>query len=235
MTSFASRKTSPSGIWAALFLTLILLLSACQTDDYETGDGQLSNLRVTFADTYSDSSARIASAMTDEGDTLVFAKPLEVKWAQTADSCFRALLYYNYNKVEKVYEAVTAHSVYVVTPINRKNAKDKPHDPLTFESAWLSQNRRYLNLGIYVKTGQTEDDARQRIGIACDTIIAHDDGSRTFHLQVLHEQNYVPEYYSVQTYMSIPLTRKPVNARQGDTLDVTINTYNGIIRRQLPF
>ena len=54
----------------------VLLLMACTSNDYDTGDGKMSHYRADFVDAYTNSNAAFVKAMTDDGDSLVFSAPL---------------------------------------------------------------------------------------------------------------------------------------------------------------
>ena len=102
-------------------------------------------------------------------------------------------------------------------------------DPLTLESIWISKNKRYLNASVYLKVGSTDDEeAIHKMGVVCDTIMAHADSTRTLHLRLYHDQGGVPEYYSQRTYFSLPLSEL-----HADSIRFSINTYKGEVVKTL--
>ncbi len=221
-----------------LFFTfLCCLFSACTSEEYESGDGELSYLRADFVMAYADAQKKISSAITDEGETLTLSKSLTPKWAEKADSTYRALLYYNYNKVEGEVEPISIVSVSVPKVRKTSEIKEKIYtDPVTFESAWKSSNNSFLNLGLQIKTGTADGvDNKQVIGMLCDTIIQREDGTKEVALRLYHHQNSVPEYYSASLYLSIPFDRLPCDIRTGDVVSVNINTYKGVIRKEFVY
>lgn len=209
-----------------LSFCLFASLLSCETDSYESGDGKYSNLRADFADVHTNGNAQFYGFMTDEGDSLTFAEPKTYKWATTADSTYRALVYYN--KVEGKADVVSVSSVSVPNIYPIWKLKEMKTDPVTLESSWLSPNRRYANLGINLMTG-TEDgkNDRQVLGMFCDTLLVHGNGHRHLQLSLYHDQNGVPQYYTSRGYVSIPLQKHPYQLGTGDTLSVTVNTYDG--------
>lgn len=216
-------------------IMLCALAGACTTDSYDAGDNDLSFLRADFADAYTDGKAMIVSAMTDDGDSLVFSQPTTCDWATTKDSVYRALVYYN--KVDQRVEP-TVFSPVPVMNIARRSAIKKPlaDDPLKLESAWRSANGRYINLGIAVKTGYVDDDKlKQSVALVCDTIVERSDGSREYHLRLYHGQNDIPQYYSANLYLSIPMAHKGLAMRKGDDILLTVNTYDGYLTRRFAF
>ena len=218
-----------------LLSCLCCLFFACTTDEYESGDGELSYLKADFVMAYADAQKKISSVVTDEGETLSLNKSLSPKWAETADSTYRALLYYN--KVEGEVEPISIVSVSVPKVRVTSEIKEQVYtDPVTFESAWKSKNNSFLNLGLQLKTGTADGvDAKQVIGMLCDTIIQRENGNKEIALRLYHQQNGVPEYYSVGMYISIPFDRLPCDIQKGDAVSITINTYKGEIRKEFVY
>ncbi len=218
-----------------LLLCLCGLFFGCTTEEYESGDGELSYLRADFVMAYADANKNISSAVTDEGEQLSWKKNFAPKWAEKADTTYRALLYYN--KVEGEVDPVSIVSVSVPRIRKTSDVKDKVYtDPVTFESAWKSVNNRFLNLGLQLKTGTpTVIDAKQVIGMLCDTIIQREDGSKDISLRLYHHQNNVPEYYSASLYLSIPFDQLPCDITRGDVVSITLNTYKGEVRKEFVY
>ncbi|MCI6160566.1 MAG: NigD-like C-terminal domain-containing protein [Prevotellaceae bacterium] len=220
-----------TGVWLIVFGGL----AACTHEDYETGDGKWSYMRADFVDAYTNGNALLASAMTDDGDTLVFEKEWKTAWKTDPYSVYRALLYYN--KVGNRIEPLSASMVVVpfIAPVSKVEGGVKT-DPVKLESAWIGKNQRYVNVGISLKTGQQGNDAkRQLVGIVCDTILVRGDGSRSIHLRLYHDQNGVPEHYSSPLYLSIPVKQLLHKAEKGDEVMLTIQTYDGNVTKTLAF
>ena len=210
-------------------LLMAIIMVACTMNEYETGDGKYSYLRADFATVRTAEAKTLVAATTDEGDALFIRPSLTCEWATTPDSTYRALLYYS--RVPATLpqvEAFSAMRVLVLQPISKasvKNPDQLPTDPLVMESAWIGDDGRYLNLGLYIKTGKEGDeDKQQTIGVVCDTIVALDNGSMEHRLRLLHQQNGVPEYYSSRVYASIPLD----SISRGDAVILEVNTYEGL-------
>ena len=221
--------------------SLILLLSACTSTAYDTGDSRYSYLRTDFVEAQTNSSGQLVSAVTDENTPLTFTQPLTIGWKTTADSLCRTMLYYKLNADDadstKV-EPLTAQRVYTLIPASvEEHATEAggstqnntlPTDPVQFVSAWKSKNGAFLNLCIGVMTGKTtSEDAVQGIGMALDSI-----GGRTGHpvyyLRLVHSQGSVPQYYTTNTYLSIPTKSLPA----GSTVRLSLNTYTGWVYRE---
>jgi ADP-ribose pyrophosphatase YjhB (NUDIX family) len=125
--------------------------------------------------------------------------------------------------IEDIPQMYSDHNNMVVKA--RKLMKQKiKTDPVGFESAWLSANGKYLNLGLVVKLGAVDSlTQKQSVGIVGDTILTHGDGRRTYQLRLYHNQGDVPEYYSQRVYISVPVDTLDV-----DTLQLSVNTYSGV-------
>jgi hypothetical protein len=97
-------------------------------------------------------------------------------------------------------------------------------DPVGFESMWVSKNGSYLNLSLLLKSGKAEGDTSlHTLGVVSNGTTTDADGHRTLHLTLYHDQGGVPEYYTVQQYVSIPTQL----LKDADTVELTLNTYNG--------
>ena len=204
---------------------MVLLLTACTTDGYETGDGDYSFLTTEFVEVYSNSQLMLTRAVDDSDNHFIFKTPCSYSWVSKPDSVYRAILYYNTNEGETV-EPYRVSPVVVLKLRNKEEVKDIYTDPLIFESAWISKNRKYLNIGLAVKSGTTEsqdEQLKQIVGILCDEVTIKGDGTKCYHLILTHNQNGVPEYYTNRAYVSMPLDGIGAN----DEIERTINTYQG--------
>lgn len=82
-----------------------------------------------------------------------------------------------------------------------------------------------INLLVKIKTGDNgEGGQRQRIGIATNEVKEDDSGHKTYVYTLYHAQNGVPEYYSTNVYLSIPVA----GINTGDKIVVNINDYRPI-------
>ncbi len=211
-------------------LTVILLFISCHSEHYKTGDGKYSYLRSDFVEAHTSTVGVFDYVVTDDGDTLSMQPYMKVSWAQTPDSLYRCLLYYNH--VNGYAEPVSARSVPVVACKKAADIDTVFMDKLTFESVWISRNRKYLNVGFSVKTGKDgTTDRTQRIGLVCDSIVNRTNGRKDMYLRIFHEQNGVPEYYSSKGYMSLPLQ----GTSEGTTIHLSANTYNGKVEKTVSY
>ena len=207
----------------SLLSPLSSLLLSCTTDAYDKGEGEYSQLRADFVEAHVGSDKRVDYVLTDDGDSLRTNPPFTVSWTSTADTIYRALLYYNLQDGEVDGYNLSQVLVPEVKAASRFGSVVKT-DPVYLQSAWRARSGRYLNLRLRVLTGDTKDGKTQRqvFGCVSDTLVKHEDGRSTLHLLLYHNQNGQPEYYSRDVYLSIPLA-----GVQADTVVMRLQTYEG--------
>lgn len=210
---------------------LLFFSTSCSNTSYEEGDSRLSYLRTDFADATTDSQGRLSAATTDDGVSLTFTRPMQTSWSNAADSLCRVLLNYNMyanGADSNVVEPLAAKIVYTLQPAKPSVQTQAATDPVSLVSAWKSKNGNYVNLRLGLKTGKASgDDQRQSIGLALDSTVTSD-GSTTYCLRFLHNQGGVPEYYTTDAYVSIPIKQMTT----GSKVRLSLNTYNGWVTRE---
>lgn len=208
-----------------------LLLPSCSNTSYEEGDSRLSYLRTDFVDATTDSQARLASATTDDDVRLTFTQPLQTSWKSVPDSLCRVLLNYNMyanGSDSNVVEPLAAKIVYTLKPTEPSKVALTATDPVSLVSAWKSKNGNYINIRIGLKTGKASgEDQKQSIGLTLDSTVVSN-GTPTYCLKFLHSQGGVPEYYTTDTYISIPIKKMTT----GSKVRLSLNTYNGWVVRE---
>ena len=212
-------------------VVLLFFSTSCSNTSYEEGDSRLSYLRTDFADATTDSQGRLSAATTDDGVSLTFTRPMQTSWSNAADSLCRVLLNYNMyanGADSNVVEPLAAKIVYTLQPAKPSVQTQAATDPVSLVSAWKSKNGNYVNLRLGLKTGKASgDDQRQSIGLALDSTVTSD-GSTTYCLRFLHSQGGVPEYYTTDAYVSIPIKQMTT----GSKVRLSLNTYNGWVTRE---
>lgn len=204
------------GAFAALLL--ITGVASCSSDGYETGDGRYSYLQAEFCKAHVTTAKTVDYILTDGGDSVRLATPATVGWAPAKDTLWRALAYYD-KAARKLF---SLSQVLVARPLVKKSLDSVATDPLTLESAWMGGG--FLNIGFAVKTGSSDQvDASQAIGIMVDSIETEGEATSAVTLRLLHAQNDVPQYYTVRSYLSMPLPA----AWRGAKMTVVANTYRG--------
>ena len=224
--------------FSALLLLSVLsvITGSCGSDAYDTGQGQLSGLRADFAEAATNASSLIVSVETDDGEELPLTGAVEAAWAERPDTVYRVLLYYEKETSADgtAYARPISLQQVLVPPIVGAGNVDGEimTDPVDFDTSWKSRNGKYLNLGLYLKIGTTDGDyGTQSIGLICDSVVVRADGTRRVALCLYHDQNGVPEYYSAETYVSIPVAALPIQPAEGDEVSIDINTYDGVVTR----
>ena len=214
-----------------LFLMTLPFLVSCSNEGYETGDGSYSYVRADFVEAHTVARGEFDSAVTDENEHLVLSPHAMEKWAGTADSTYRALLYYKKEKVAGQVVPFQIVSVLTVKYADTSRPDTLKTDPVTFQSLWRSKNGRYLNISFYVKTGQGGEMryGPQTIGIRKDSVATAADGTRQVYITLTHDQNHMPQYYSSRAYLSLPLQEED----RTSVFHLTVNTYKGIIQRSI--
>ena len=204
----------------------VILLAACETDSYDKGAGENSLTMGDLMTAHANGDKSIDYITTDNDEKLIVSQPVTAKWITTADSTYRTVAYYN-KLGEGKAEIISIGLVPTVIP--RDSVKDVVTDPVTFESMWTSKNKKYLNLSIWLKIGNTSvEDAHQTIGMLRTAITTADDGRTTTHLTLLHSQGEVPEKCSTQYFLSIPHDSIPT-----DSVRLTVETYSGRVEKQV--
>ncbi len=209
--------------------TFCLLLSvatfyACSSDSYETGEGTYSHMTGDFAELYVNGQKEGVSFVTDDGDSYNLQKPVYASWIQTADSVYRATIYYN-KVAEGTASVVSLSSLPTIRPHDVAKFKTQPQDPLGIESCWISKNGKYLNLGLLLKNGRDSNgrEGTHTLSIALDETHKNDDNTYTAYYRLLHDQGSAPEYYTNRRYICVLL---PTSSRP-DSVRLTVNTYDG--------
>ncbi len=205
-------------------VTTVALL-ACTVDPYETGDSRLSYLNAELVELHTATPNKADYAITDRQEQLLFDHPLTCPWANTPDSLYRAMLFYN--RTPTAVEPLSASRVSVLTPTEQP--KPQAVDPVKLESAWLSADKRYLNLRLGLMTGQPEqENSKQTLELVRLKTETTPGGQRTAYLQLRHDQGGVPQYYTTHIYVSIPT--RSVGA--ADTIRLSVHTYGGKVERR---
>lgn len=209
---------------------LLTFLASCQTDSYDKGEGELSLTRADFVVAHANNEKKIDHVVTDDGQTLTLQTPTSAKWITTADSLYRAVLYYNQRETtDKMVEPVALSQITTLSPLPLEKFKEGiKTDPVTFESIWKSRNGKYINIGMYLKIGQIDNnEVHHTVGIAMEKVQTNADQTSTAYLTFYHDQGDVPEYYSSKYYISIPC-----NEIKADSVCITINSYKGIVKKK---
>lgn len=208
-----------------------IALTACTSEAYDSGDGTNSYLTADLVLLRTAPDKSVRSVQLDDGTELQLSNPFAKDWIERPDTVYRALLYYDQMSARSDAAVgtnpVRARSVLPVPVLRISAAADVDNiltDPVGFESMWVSKNDSYFNLSLLLKSGKAEGDTSlHTLGVVSNGTTTDADGHRTLHLTLYHDQGGVPEYYTVQQYVSIPSQL----LEDADTVELTLNTYNG--------
>ncbi len=207
-------------------LLMLTLTTGCDNESYESGDGKYSHLNADFGMVQTKQSQTLVAATFDDGRAVEFQPTLTCEWADVPAATYRALVYYYPTSKDNVVKPYSALPVYIL------RWKDKDYtsntmltDPVHVESLWLSKNKEYINLRLGIMVGTEEDGSRQQqlIGITLDNTQTNADNTHTYTVTLRHAQNNVPQYYTSQQYLSLPLHE----CQSGDNIILHVNTYEG--------
>lgn len=202
-------------------VAIMSIFSSCEQDSYDKGEGTYSNMTADFVEAHVNSEKKIDYAITDNGDSLVISTPIEVSWTKTADSTYRAILYYNKmaNNTAKIMGISQMNQLRVTS---RDSIKVMKTDPIGLESSWASNSKRYINFAFTLKVGTVnENSALHRITLVADSITLHKSLS-TLHMTLFHDKGDIPEYYTEKYYFSLPVNI--FNTVGADSVNIRINT-----------
>lgn len=219
-------KRLSSSILLCLLLSSSVFFLSCEKDNYEKGEGRYSLLLADFGYLTINSEKAGVSFLTDEGENYQISNPQKASWIQTADTVYRAYLYYN--KTDNGKARVTSMgSLPTLKPRDAKEFKRQPQDPLGLESSWLTRDGKYINLGLLLKNGRDDNgkEGTHALSLICDEVRQNDDQTQTAYYRLLHDQGNAPEYYTNRRYACILL---PTEQRP-DSVCLTVNTYDGVV------
>lgn len=207
-----------------ILLVGIALLTSCSFGGYEEGDGALSHLVAEYVDITVHENT-VTDMVTDGGEHLTVAEGLRVEGKLPTDTMLRRLLYYNKVENGKAIEVVKTVAVAVVKPHEAADIKEMKTDPVKLTSMWMAQNGRYVNVQLGVMMGNdAPEDAQQLLMFRCDSVSTK--GKGHVFATLYHDQADVPQYYTRDVYLSIPMAGY-------DTITVRVNTYSGVVERTL--
>lgn len=197
----------------------LLFLGACKEDEYV-----YPNVISTFINVTTDTSGTLQDLITDKGETLQILNR-EGLDGLTPDSTYRTVSIYEPKETDTQGNATallySCQLIIAVKPVTANKLPDgiAKTDPLDIQSVWKSGN--YLNL-ILLPMAKEKSHIFHFIE---DGITDNEDGSRTLHLTLYHNQNGDYEAFTRKSYLSIPLWAYEGRLAQGDQVILRINTY----------
>lgn len=212
---------------------ITLLLVACEQDSYNKGEGTYSYMQADFVEAHADGEKKIDYVITDNGDSIVLSTPCAAAWAKTADSLYRATLYYNKVEGNKAHVLMIQEMMTMsLTPTD--SISEMKTDPLGLEALWTDKRKRYVNMTLTLRVGTVSNDSKpHRVTLIPDSMhINGADSTRTLHLTLFHDKGDIPEYYTEKYYFSMPTSWFATT--KADTLAFHINTTDGMKTMRIP-
>ena len=209
-----------------LFIYIALtaaLLASCENDTYDKGEGAYSYLQADFVEAHANGEKEIDYVITDNGDSLSLVAPCAAAWAKTADSTYRAALYYNKVEGGKA-KAVIIEQVLTMSLTPADSITEMKTDPIGVEAVWTDSRKRYVNLTLTLKVGTVSNDSeKHKVTLVPDSLHFNShDTSRTLHLTLYHDKGDIPEYYTEKYYFSLPSAQ--FAALDADSVAIHANT-----------
>lgn len=178
----------------------------------------------TFIDVTTDADGTLQDLITDKGETLQILNRDGLD-GLTPDSTYRTVSIYEPKEMNAQGNATallySCQLIIAVKPVTVAKLPDgiAKTDPLDIQSVWKSGN--YLNL-ILLPMAKEKSHIFHFME---DGITDNEDGSRTLHLTLYHNQNGDYEAFTRKSYLSIPLWAYEGRLAQGDRVILRINTY----------
>lgn len=178
----------------------------------------------TFIDVTTDADGTLQDLITDKGETLQILNRDGLD-GLTPDSTYRTVSIYEPKEMNAQGNATallySCQLIIAVKPVTVDKLPDgiAKTDPLDIQSVWKSGN--YLNL-ILLPMAKEKSHIFHFME---DGITDNEDGSRTLHLTLYHNQNGDYEAFTHKSYLSIPLWAYEGRLAQGDRVILRINTY----------
>lgn len=200
-------------------LFCLLFLGACKEDEYV-----YPNVISTFIDVTTDANGTLQDLITDKGETLQILNR-EGLDGLTPDSTYRTVSIYEPKETDTQGNTTallySCQLIIAVKPVTVDKLPDgvAKTDPLNIQSVWKSGN--YLNLILLPMA----KDKSHIFHFMEDGITDDEDGKRTLHLTLYHDQNGDYEPFTRKSYLSVPLWAYEGRLTSGDRIVLRINTY----------
>ena len=198
---------------------VVCVLLACEHTPYDTGDGTYSHLHTDYV-TVKVHDDHVQSIVTDEGRSLAFSKGMTYD-VQPVDTTLRWLLYYNKVNDSAPIEIVGRTTMWLLKTMESYEVAPMKTDPVTVTGVWVAKNGKYLNMRLGLKTGNSDNKAKQTVILVKDGV--NDDVA---YYTLYHDQAGILQYYTQEYFFTVEIPEQKV-------IDLTINTYNGTWHKQL--
>ena len=200
----------------ALPICLSLACLCAVSCDGDNNEGYVyPSLLTEFAVLYTDEGGAGTRFTTDNGETYAANTPIQGLQAQAA---YRVVC--GYEPTGENRSGVPVARIYTLESavLLSEETGTSTDDPTGVEAVW--RGAEYLNLQLTPKTqGGTQEWAYRTDSVTASS------GGATHHLSLCHRQPGDPYSYSVTVYASLPL--RPMELQTGDSITLTILTFDG--------
>lgn len=203
-------------LWCTVLFPLLAgcaLLSACSDDA-----SPMPSYREDLVCLHTDATGVIGEMRCDDGQTY---RVSNVKGGLRPDSTYRALALFTH---ESGSDAVwlTDYAT-LLAPEPRRFQGSVKRDPLSVVACWKSGE--YVNLRLQVKGS---NGVAHYFGFHEADVRTNPAGGKTLGIQLVHNQNNDPLYYSRETYLSLPLDSYADRyVSPADSIELTVATFSG--------
>lgn len=211
-----------------LFLCCMSVFTACKDEEYV-----YPSVLTEMVDIKTDSSGKLSYIDTDYGSSYKINERSGLE-GFTPDSVYRTLSIFETLDSESNSMSATLYSCqFVISAI--PSTEDKftdgiKTDPLDIERIWHSGD--YINMVLDVKA----KDKTHIINFIDYGINENPDGSSTLSITLYHNQNGDYEAFTKKAYASVPLWPYKEKLKQGDKIEITVNTYKeGVTKREFNY
>lgn len=211
-----------------LFLCCMSVFTACKDEEYA-----YPSVLTEMVDIKTDSSGKLSYIDTDYGSSYKINERSGLE-GFTPDSVYRTLSIFETLDSESNSMSATLYSCqFVISAI--PSTEDKftdgiKTDPLDIERIWRSGD--YINMVLDVKA----KDKTHIINFIDYGINENPDGNSTLSITLYHNQNGDYEAFTKKAYASVPLWPYKEKLKQGDKIEITVNTYKeGVTKREFNY
>ena len=211
-----------------LFLCCMSVFTACKDEEYA-----YQSVLTEMVDIKTDSSGKLSYIDTDYGSSYKINERSGLE-GFTPDSVYRTLSIFETLDSESNSMSATLYSCqFVISAI--PSTEDKftdgiKTDPLDIERIWRSGD--YINMVLDVKA----KDKTHIINFIDYGINENPDGNSTLSITLYHNQNGDYEAFTKKAYASVPLWPYKEKLKQGDKIEITVNTYKeGVTKREFNY
>ena len=210
---FGRKVLHYSGL-ISLATLLIISLWSCSDDDYK-----YPSVVSEFADVYTNTDGKLDYLITDNNLKLSISNTVSAD-GLVPDSAYRVICTYQQNeendKEARLYSISLINAPYAIPAFL---VEEKKNDPVEVQSIWRGGN--YLNLILLLKA----QNIPHSFLFLQDSIVSVNERTNLY-ISLYHDKEGDLEAYTQKAYLSMPLQPYQRLLKEGDTICLSINTYD---------